>query len=214
MEYVNLKNRIVAEHREKLAKLLARVDSVDNVDHAEMGLLRNYTSKVWSNRFKQGIITLETYKEKTKLTINKDYAKQLETSIAKLDAVASVENIPDEIKIAVEWLKSKTWGANPHAEVWHPYDSFTGSASGCGYDKESAAVAEALNQSNAILKIAYDMIERGEQLPYGLGTSYRILPQFEGGVGVSCFARFFEQAGYTWNNAGSGKMFDCYYITK
>ena len=60
------------------------------------------------------------------------------------------------IKIAVDWKKSRTWGYNPRATVWVYYKDQSarteGSASGCGYDKKSAAVGQALNANEAFYK--------------------------------------------------------------
>lgn len=59
-------------------------------------------------------------------------------------------------KISVNWHKSYMWGANPRAEVCAGltgvrFDHTTGVASGCGYDKESAAVDRAL-ESNPLMQ--------------------------------------------------------------
>lgn len=60
------------------------------------------------------------------------------------------------IKIAVDWKKSRTWGYNPRATVWVYYKDQSarteGSASGCGYDKKSAAVGQALNENEVFYK--------------------------------------------------------------
>lgn len=45
--------------------------------------------------------------------------------------------------IRVDWTKSRTWGYCP-AVRWNGRKAKAGSASGCGYDKESAAMNEAL----------------------------------------------------------------------
>lgn len=60
-----------------------------------------------------------------------------------------------EITIALEYTRSRTWGWNPHATVRatvHDKDNrviardmSTDYASGCGYDKTSAAICYAFN---------------------------------------------------------------------
>ena len=58
----------------------------------------------------------------------------------------------DLVLIRVEWVKNRTWGNNPRAAV-SVYNTdgnaehLNGSASGCGYDKESAAIDHALTES-------------------------------------------------------------------
>ncbi|MCF0232674.1 MAG: hypothetical protein HUJ63_10535 [Enterococcus sp.] len=72
--------------------------------------------------------------------------------LKRLDAAANAAS-PYEIEIHVDWSRSRTWGSTPRAEawvrgrtasgvmtVWHG----TGTAKGCGYDKLSAAIDEAL----------------------------------------------------------------------
>lgn len=56
------------------------------------------------------------------------------------------------ISIAVEYKRSRTWGWNPTATVTASLDGVrtdttTGMASGCGYDKLSAAVCEAFSEN-------------------------------------------------------------------
>ena len=124
----------------------------------------------------------------------------------------------DYINISVEWHKSRTWGNCPRVEVRTNDGYYTGSASGCGYDKESAAVAQALNQSASVLKALYDMkeqnIEKHSHDVLGYGSGYGIRPYFEGGVGISCFRSIFERLGYKWECTGSGKTFDVYKVSR
>jgi hypothetical protein len=54
------------------------------------------------------------------------------------------------IKITIDWVRSYTWGNNPHleAEVYYhdgSTDSMTAKCSGCGYDKESTVIADVFN---------------------------------------------------------------------
>ena len=153
-------------------------------------------------------------------------------AIKKAEDVAAAQTLT-ACRISVEWKKSRVWGYNPHATVdaW-TVDSngvtdcttTTGRASGCGYDKQSAAIAEALNASPVILKVLYNAEERrlkGREsrkqsrrdfIGYGSGDSSR--PYFEGGCGVSVFYKIFENCGYTFEQVASGKTFDAYKITK
>ena len=44
------------------------------------------------------------------------YKKTLEQTKSKIEKIC-LANIPNFISVSVEWYKSKTWGANPQAEV-------------------------------------------------------------------------------------------------
>ena len=61
---------------------------------------------------------------------------------------------PENI-IEIVWKKNTTWGLNPHASVTIDGITTTGRASGCGYDKASAAVVAALskNENNPITNV-------------------------------------------------------------
>ena len=112
-------------------------------------------------------------------------------------------------------MRSRTWGSNPHAEIWTNDGYFTGSASGCGYDKLSAATAEALNKSDAVLKVLYTLYEKAlrkdkkatphNAIAYGAGYE---TPYFEGGVGYSCHDTIFRKFGAKVHEWHEGKMWD------
>ena len=151
---------------------------------------------------------------------------QIEKAIAKeLLHLQTVEQAADleSITVSVEWKKSRMWGSNPTADArvcdkdyGHNYSS--GSVGGCGYDKCSTAVANAVNQSNSFLKAMYlvkeqNVSKKNHEL-FGYGSGYGILPRLEGGVGVSCYPRIFETIGFTFNTTASGKSFDVYTVTK
>lgn len=89
------------------------------------------------------------------------------------------------------------------------------SVGGCGYDKETTAIAQAMNQSSTILKMACMAIENNAK-PYEVNNffEYLSLPSFKGGVGVSSYRSAFESMGYKWKDISSGKHFDVYTIRK
>lgn len=169
-------------------------------------------------------------------------AKQNEKELAKkLEYLKEIEKSGNftRINIIVEWVKSKTWGYNPHttAEIWSndnglfQYESFTGCASGCGYDKQSAAIAEALNQSKTVLKAFCEYKEKAlkknkkidkdggcctgldnrDAICYGFG--YSAIPSFEGGTGTNCFLQGFKLLGCEVAET-HGNASDCYIITR
>jgi hypothetical protein len=150
--------------------------------------------------------------------------KQLAKDLKHLEEVSEAGEVR-EINISVEWKKNRTWGSNPTAEAqfkgqnnYNRYSS--GSIGGCGYDKESTAVANALNQDYSFLKLLYMYKEsinfEGKQNRdiFGYGSGYGILPRLEGGVGVSCYPTIFETLGYKWQQVGNGKMYNAYLVSK
>lgn len=152
--------------------------------------------------------------------------------IEQLKLLEECEDSEDvnNINISVEWIRNKTCGYNPHVTitVFTKKDTYTytETASGCGYDKESSAIAAALENSREVKKelfllcekilnkkeIDFSKIKWNELLAYGCG--YGILPYFEGGVGVNCFFNIFEKIGFNCKRIGSGKHFDVYTINK
>ena len=132
--------------------------------------------------------------------------------LQKLEEVEAAE-LPQCINISVEWHRSSVWGYNPSATVAADYRRTYGTASGCGYDKESAAVASALNDNPEVFKIIYKYVNEGGSLPYGARV-WAGLPSFDGGCGVNCFRSIFEACGYEWRQVGSGKLFNCYTIER
>jgi len=146
--------------------------------------------------------------------------KKLDKELVKLNTISNAPDFTGEISVSVEWVKSRTWGHNPKVEltIWGgEFARYNGSASGCGYDKESAAIAEALNQCNSIKKALYLIKEGSPSLKnneiFGYGSGYGILPYFEGGVGAECYRSIFEKIGLKWAKVGSGKSYDSYKVT-
>ena len=133
----------------------------------------------------------------------------------KLEKIATVEQYktPKYIDVSVEWKKSSVWGYNPTATVTADKRRTDGRASGCGYDKESAAIASAMNSNPEIMRILYEHAESGEEFPYSVNL-FAGVPVFDGGCGVNCFYSVFAACGYKWRCTGSGKLFNCYSIEK
>lgn len=141
--------------------------------------------------------------------------EEAKNTAARLEKLAAAERAaaPEYITVSVEWVRSRTWGANPNATVEGAQSRTYGKASGCGYDKESAAIAYAMNENPEIMRILYDHAEQGEPFPYSVHT-FAGVPSFNGGCGVSCFREVFESCGYDWHDNGRGSMFAAYSITR
>ena len=137
----------------------------------------------------------------------------------KLEKLTKIENSQDieQIKISVEWKNSRMWGMNPYVELsaYSSNNCYTANstASGCGYDKESQAIAEALNSIYGIRKLLIEKLDYiNEKKPYGI-NQYGIIPAFSGGVGTECFTSFFRDIGWTVTEM-HGKTYDSYVLTK
>lgn len=159
---------------------------------------------------------LKRFKELVRKQIKKEEVKK---QTVKNECLLKIQDMKEagslnHLKITVEWSRSQTWGYNPHAQAWAQYTNIgtlynTGSASGCGYDKESAAVASAIND---ILKPF--MLKHFSTLkdPAIYGVCDHALC-FDGGVGMSSFVKAFRACGYDVYES-HGKAFNSYIIVK
>lgn len=104
------------------------------------------------------------------------------------------------LSVSTQWVKSKTWGWNPHTTVKviyinkngvTRYESAEGKASGCGYDKESASIDQAfrkLEPINYFFKKAIKKdVKKGQPLAYG---TYKDGSYHFGGCGFSTIRTF------------------------
>lgn len=152
----------------------------------------------------------------------KQIAANIEKQISRLNAIASAPDLGSG-RISIKWKRSQMWGSNPTADVylWNGESSenySSGSIGGCGYDKESTAIAQALNQSNSVLKALYLKKEKKPKMTnrdlFGYGSGSGLFPNIEGGVGVSCYPAIFAKIGYVFKGTAHGKTFDQYEISK
>lgn len=154
-------------------------------------------------RLADGKITIEDARD---ILVQKDCKGDIadnEKAIAGIKA-AFARELPETIRIDVEWKKSATWGFNPKAEVWADGYSSSPFIGGCGYDKESAATACAFNGNPVFARIAATCAWLDEKETeatgngthtYGLYCSYAGF-RFEGAVGFNCHRNIIERAGY------------------
>lgn len=158
-------------------------------------------------------------------TIEKNYTKYFE----KLAELERVDYIPKQIEIAINWTPSRTWGANPKAELWlHSCGYYmSGSIGGCGYDKRSTAAAEVLGKSKELKAIAFillnnykmDFIKKvfsgyvdlREYFGYGLSLG-KLYCNFGGGCGMSSILDELKQLGYKTITAHEPNRGSDYYL--
>ena len=161
---------------------------------------KRYYKKSIDALYKKNHATTDSQKIKVLKNLIKNYYERfLNKDIATVEHMETLLNSDlkiNKIVIAIEWKKSRTWGNNPYCEIKVFYnnnqiETFTGSASGCGYDKRSGATAQALNKCELLKALLYKAenkrlknhseVTRRDFIGYGSG--YGAIPRFEGGVG-------------------------------
>lgn len=201
----------------------------ENHEQNDNALKRESTATRWE-QYTSGKITRAEAVAHAIKRAHKAIDKDTAAKLAKLERVANAPDL-EYMSICVEWKRSSTWGTNPTAYANSNTESTSGHASGCGYDKESAALAEALNANDSVLKALYSYKEQkmreGEndhsgtactghdnRNIIGYGAGYATIPYFEGGVGASCFWSIFKKMGFNVTENHSGKHSDYYGITR
>lgn len=199
-------------------------------EHKETALRDASTGTRW-NQYQAGQITREKAVELATKRLEKEYSKREQRKAGQIAAAAAAEEVK-AITIFIEWKKSRTWGYNPtviaRVETENSIEKYTGTASGCGYDKRSAAVADALNKCPAVMKALYSAKEaalangwkpsnesgsNASCIEYGAG--YGALPYLEGGVGMSSLESVFNKCGLlTRIRDESGAKTDYYYFER
>ena len=200
MNLNELKKSIKAECKQNYLNGCKYLDDCSTMQYKE-AYIKNWHYKNSINAvYKKNHATTDTQKIKVlKNLIKIYYDKLINKNIATVEHMETLLNSDlkiNKILITIEWVKSRTWGNNPHAEVKVFYnnnqiETFTGSASGCGYDKRSAATAEALNKCELLKALLYKAenkrlknhseATRRDFIGYGSGCSS--IPCFDGGVG-------------------------------
>ena len=156
--------------------------------------------------------------------------KEIEETDNEIKSVESAPDFKNDFIITIEWVRSRTWGANPTVYTNTGYQHK--GISGCGYDKRSTATGYALNSNLSILKMLYQRKEEElnkviaskdsttdfkngiNRAKLGYGSGYGILPHFEGGVGVSSHERILNNIGLTLDHISDTKSTDVYIIRK
>lgn len=179
-------------------------------------LIRQFSTDYTYNKYKAGEITHENAYKKAYDKMVKTILQERDAKLEKLERIEQAEDI-EQIRISVEWKNSRSWGSNPHVELsaYSSNSCYTAkaTASGCGYDKESQAIAEALNAIYGIRKLLIEKLDYiNEKKPYGI-NQYNIIPSFSGGVGTKCFTSFFKDIGWKVTEM-HGKTYDSYVLTR
>lgn len=154
--------------------------------------------------------------------LEKKRDEEINEMIEKIENVEKADDFKNDFVITIEWKKSQMWGYNPHVYTNTGFEYHT--ISGCGYDKQSTVTAEALNSNLCILKLMYEKKEEYLNKPnntnisneeiFGYGCGYGILPDFHGGVGVSCHERILNTIGLNMNHISNTDSTDVFIISK
>lgn len=240
--FEQLKNAIITEATEGKAKSRFFIEngfceswSEEHRTHSDEGIKRYCTARRWE-QYQAGEISRKKIVELTAARMEKQRDKDTAERLEKLESVANASEL-ESVSVSVEWKRSQTWGYNPTATVTiyagGKTERFIGTASGCGYDKRTAAIGSALNQSLSVLKMLYAKKEKAlaeftpEQIAqtrkhgtesnadfihYGAG--YGVLPYFEGGVGINSFRGVFKACGFKCTADTSTKTSDFYHFEK
>lgn len=131
-----------------------------------------------------------------------------------------------EIKVYVKWSKTRTWGTCPRCDGYIRFADNScmqiagGLASGCGYDKLSTTIADALNKCTAIKKMLYDKKVRNKTYSTTLeqesqySNVVRPAPLYvEGGAGISSIITIFKALNFDVTHDDC-YMFDILHATK
>ena len=143
-------------------------------------------------------------------------AKREEREAAKIAArIQALKDQPPvkDIRISIEWKRSREWGLNPYIEAYsnigeRGYRKVTGKCSGCGYDKESEVMAMVFNQLLAYRLFQLDL----SAAPYGISKGVTA-PYYVGAIGMECYYEIARFIGGTLVKIASGKTFDAYQFT-
>lgn len=152
--------------------------------------------------------------------VEKESVKKCAETCEKIDDILSAADFK-KLEIKTDWVKSYTWGFNPHAAAWcltsNGWENSRGSASGCGYDKISAAYNTCLREFKSIYKLLYIMllnkwdgasnIGRNNPLPYGVYMGRDGLYLALNGCGLSSVVNALEWCGLKVETIG-GKSWD------
>lgn len=143
----------------------------------------------------------------------------------RLDDLRSVEEAGDfeDGTIVVDWEKS-SMGDQAQATFDYRYRDSNGNrcyrrvegprTTGCGYDKQSTAVATALDRSPEFRKAVYDQMEDGRQFSVIQRNGAGIPPRFERGIGMSTYRCDLPKAGIELDQTIDHPKVDVYSIRR
>lgn len=218
-KFDNLRKAIIKENDKRKKYSIDRLKEIETLNFRELPWQHRelFTPAMKKHKFK----SLKELRDYLKGRLEISYDKDLTRELKRLETIENTEKPYNvDFSISVEWKKNRTWGSNPTAEAYIPGlgNVSSGSIGGCGYDKQSTAVAKVLNQNNYLIFLLCQEKNRPKNKGkknrdiFGYGSGYGIIPQIEGGVGVSCYPDIFNKIGLEFKTVASGKSFDAYSV--
>lgn len=223
--FKRLQNETIKEIKRRAAetKKAIKAETRENVLNNWRSDTRENITALRFEQLKDNKITLKQVKKIALKKLEKTTTDKINKEIRHFEEIASARDL-DDANISVSWTRSSIWGMNPHAEMYGAGQHTSGSASGCGYDKLSAATAQALNDHKPALKALYKAEEKRLKIKktdrpsrrdyIGYGSGYGVKPYYEGGVGESSHIAIFKNLGYTGAKWYSYKSSDLIIIEK
>lgn len=170
-----------------------------------------------------------TQEEKAKRAAARKEARETAKELLRIESEKNQKPVKS-LTILIEWKKSRTWGANPHATAEVSFQDGTFErqngfkCSGCGYDKTSTVVAEIFNRylKYKLWAKSYEDCRGGHgsgdtgQAPYGIRIGkYKNIEYrgFSGGIGMSCYPAISEFIGGNMETVATGNSFDVFRYT-
>ena len=178
--------------------------STESINQGGLGTIRYYLDRKSERKLDKGEITLDQAKAIAIERMANQVKAASEKTLAKLSTASGTLELPEAIRIDIEWRKTRMWGNCPTAEVWAGGCYTTSKlSSGYGFDKESTVTANCFNDNPAFARIvaacAYlDSIEGTRTYGYYFSHNGAI---FEGAVGFNCHQGIIERAGYELTGA-------------
>ena len=211
----NLRKAVKVQSKERLTRDLQYFEEHKTLEEKEKYVNSWAYKKNLAKQYKLNNAKTEKQKINVLKSLIKAHEKEnLDSEITKIEQAENYLNSGSKILslcITIDWVKNRTWEANPHAEIClqttDDYKTANGTASGCGYDKESAATSSALNAISEIKALMY-LAANKKKLPYGSG--HYALPYFEDGVGQSSINRVLEAMGFKKISEAHGNTYDLY----
>lgn len=216
MQYTQIRRALKAESKTRLNEHIEAIKNLTSDDMKQQyGIFKNNATKTVYKKYQDGEISEKQAKAQTIEKVKKEAAKNLKKNLDKITEIENAKDVQD-LEIAITWKQSYTWGWNPTAFIrshllddqkYNYYERLEGYATGCGYDKLSAAIASALNDSNGALKLLYTAEEKRLRKAknglttsrrdfIGYGSGYGSMPYFEGGVGFESQVTIFNNLGF------------------
>ena len=207
MKYTKIIEAIKAEAAQ------AKTSTANYINADENNMKRESTTTRWT-QYKRGEISREKCAEYATERAARRIDKETAAAIEHAEKISNAPTL-EGITIYINWTRnSGTY--NPHAEIKVYTDRGTytarGSAYGGNYNKESAAIAEALNEIDAALKVIYDQRENDIKI-YGTAL-YSAAPKYERGTGVNQLEKILKESDIILISHDETKTTDHYYFER